>query len=79
MAGKTLGLAETTATRELDRMLKAVPAEADNLIAEIETNAVTDIAACPDPETARKHIAGEPRMLRVARHIVLADMCRQLR
>lgn len=77
-AAKVLGLAAATAIRELDRMLKAVPAEADKLIAEIETNAVTDIAACPDPEAARKHIAGELRMLRAARHIVLADMCRQL-
>lgn len=54
VAAKVLGLAETTATRELDRMLKATPAEADKLI------------------------AGELRMLRAARHIVLADMCRQL-
>lgn len=78
VAAKVLGLAATTATRELDRMLKAVPVEADKLIVEIEANAVQDIAACPDPEAARKHIAGELRMLRAARHIVLADMCRQL-
>lgn len=77
-AAKALGLADTTATRELNRMLKAIPAEADKLIAEIEGNAAQDIAACPDPEAARKHIAGELRMLRAARHIVLADMCRQL-
>lgn len=77
-AGKSLGLAEMTATRELDRMLKAVPAEADKLIAEITAQAENDIAACPDPEAARTHIGGELRMLRAARHIVLADMCRQL-
>ena len=77
-AAKALGLAETTAARELDRMLKAAPIEADKLIAEIEGNAEKDIAACPDPEAARNHIGGELRMLRAARHFVLTDMCHQL-
>ena len=77
-AGKTLGLGEGTATRELDRLLRAMPAEADKLIAEIEAQVESDVAICPDPAAARQHIAGELRMLRAARHIVLAEMCRQL-
>lgn len=77
-AGDSLGLAKKTAARELDRMLKAVPVEADKLIAEIGVRVENDIAICPEPELARMHIAGELRMLRAVRHIVLADMCRQL-
>lgn len=77
-AGEKLGLAPRTATRELDRMLTAVPLAADKLIADIEAHAQDDIARCPDPEAARLHIGGELRMLRTVQHIVLADMCRQL-
>jgi serine/threonine-protein kinase HipA len=77
-AGRILGLAEATAERELVRMLKAVPAEADKLIAEIGGRAAHEAATCPEPDAAAQHIAGELRLLAAIRHIVLADMCRQL-
>lgn len=77
-AGKSLGLADRTATRELDRLVHAVPVEADKLIVEIAARAESEIAACPEPEAARRHLAGELRLLRAARHIIMADMCRQL-
>jgi serine/threonine-protein kinase HipA len=77
-AAGALGLNEKTAIRELNRMVKAIPAEADKLIAEIAAGSVLDIAASPDPKAAGRHAAGEQRMLRAVRHIVLAEMCRQL-
>jgi serine/threonine-protein kinase HipA len=77
-AGKILGLAEATSVRELDRLVRMVPAEADPLIAQIEGALEKEMAASPAPETARTYIGGEMRMLRAARHIVLADMVRQL-
>ena len=77
-AAKALGLADRTAIRELNRMVKAIPPEADKLIAEIAVKSDAAIAACPDPDAARQYVAGEQRMLRAIRHIVLAEMCRQL-
>lgn len=64
--------------RELDRMLAAIIVQADKLIADIGKKSDADVAASPDPDAARLHLAGEGRMLRAVRHIVLADMCRQL-
>jgi len=77
-AGRSLGLAEATARRELDRLLDTVPAGADRLIAEIEAGMPQDIAASPDPAAAQAHAAGELRLLRAIRHVVIGPMCRQL-
>jgi hypothetical protein len=48
------------------------------LLREIEANVEQDIAASPDPEAVRSYIAGELRLLRAVRHIVIADMVRAL-
>jgi len=77
-AGHALGLAATTAKRELNLFIKAVPLEADKLIADIEAHNEKEVAASPDLEVARADIGGEMRMLRAIRHIVLADMAQQL-
>ena len=77
-AGTALGLAARTATRELDVMLTTLPREADRLIAAIEAVQEGMLANCPDPEAARRHFDGEMRLLRAARRIVLAEMCRRL-
>lgn len=74
-----------------DRILATIAAEVAPLLTQVRVADCADAelrhlrpaisrsaSACPDPEAARKHIAGELRMLRAARHIVLADMCRQL-
>jgi serine/threonine-protein kinase HipA len=73
-AGQLLGLNAATATRELDRLVKAVPAAADRLLMEVEANVDRDVAASPEPEVTRGVIAGELRLLRAVRHIVIADM-----
>ncbi|MDB5920613.1 MAG: protein HipA [Massilia sp.] len=77
-AATALGLAPRTATRELDSMLAALPREADKLIAAIEAGQDEVLAHSPQPELARNFFAGETRMLRAARLIVMADMCAQL-
>ena len=77
-AGRMLGLAEGTAKRELDRLLKAIPPEADKCIAEIETEFERDIATSPDPDATRAPIAAERHVLRAIRHIVLTDMLKQI-
>ena len=77
-AGRTLGLAESTAVRELDRMSKVIVEEADKLIAEIMADIEADVSASPDPEAARLNIAGEIRLINAVRHIVLPEMVSQL-
>jgi serine/threonine-protein kinase HipA len=77
-AATALGLAQSTAKRELDSMLAALPREADKLIAAIEAGQDAVLAHSPGPEMARNHLAGEMRMLRAARLIVIAEMCAQL-
>jgi serine/threonine-protein kinase HipA len=77
-AGASLGLARGTALRELNRLLTALPAAADKLIQEIEAGIHEQADRSPDPVAARVHIAGELRLLRAIRHVVLNDMCAQL-
>jgi serine/threonine-protein kinase HipA len=77
-AATALGLTPRTATRELDHMLASLPREADQLIAAIEASQDEVLASCPEPKVARNHFAGEMRMLRAARLIVIAEMCAQL-
>lgn len=77
-AGTSLGLARGTATRELERLLGALPATADKLIEEIEAAIRQQADRSPDPVAAGAHIAGELRLLRAIRHVVLNDMCTQL-
>lgn len=77
-AGKSLGLADATAKRELDRLVREVPAQADKLIADIENHLDEEVAASPDPASARTYAPGEMLMLRSVRHVVIGDMARQL-
>lgn len=77
-AGKALGLAEATARRELDRLIKAMPVEADKLYADIEAGAEQAAAVSPNPDAARRQMAGELHMLRAIQHVVVRDMTKQL-
>ncbi len=77
-AGQVLGLHETTTARELNQLCQTLPIKADALMTEISAGAEQAAAASPDPNTTRLHIAGELRLLRAIRHIVIADMVRQL-
>ena len=77
-AGQTLGLAMATAEREIERMLRTIQVKADGLITEIESSLDNQIAEAPESESARRHVAGELRVLRAIRSIVLAEMCRRL-
>ncbi len=77
-AGASLGLARGTAVRELDRLLSTLPPTADKLIEEIDADIRGQAERSPDPATAGAHIAGEMRLLRAIRHVVLNDMCVQL-
>ncbi len=66
-AARALGIAAATAQRNLDRMRRAVLGKADRLIEQIEYE---------NAQQAPK--AEEIRLLNTARHIVLADMVKQL-
>jgi serine/threonine-protein kinase HipA len=77
-AGRVLGLPESAARRELQRLLRELPVQADKLIAEIEGGIAAKAAASPDPVAAQLHVAGDVRLLKAVRHIVLADMLRQV-
>lgn len=71
-AGKALGLAPDTATREMTRMLTRIEPAADAVYAQIaqENEALS--------EAAKPALAGELHVLRTIRHVVIADMVRRL-
>lgn len=77
-AGGTLGLAKTTVEREIQRMLKVIPVKADLLLEAIQAGFEKECANSPDMETARRHFAGELRLLLAIRKVIVADMCRQI-
>lgn len=78
-AGQTLGLSAATVARELDKMTRNLPGHADTLIEEIEAAYPAMITASPDPVLAARHQAGEQRLLRSIRHVVLQDTVSSLR
>ena len=78
-AATTIGLTRTTATRELDRMLRDAPLAAETLITEIEASIGREAKASPDPKVAGRNLAIERRLLSAIKHIVIADMCKRLR
>lgn len=72
-AGVALGLSQAASERVLQRMLNSVLAQADAAMADIER----DNAALPP---ALGHVlAGEMRLLRAIRHVVVQDMVARLR
>jgi len=83
-AARALGIAAPTAQRYLDRMLKGILNKADQLIAAIggdsEQQHMTDAAdrRVTNQDAFAAIRAGEARLLDVMRHIVLADMVKQL-
>lgn len=77
-AGRALGLAETTAERLLAHLVRAVPAAAERLVAEIQAGMNEAILASPDPEAARAYVGGEMRMLRGVQRIVVSEMAGRL-
>lgn len=68
-AGADLGLSKGTATRELDKMLRTLPEHADRLIAAIEASY---------PAQATNYQAGELRLLRAIRHVIVQDTLQRL-
>lgn len=78
-AGVALGLNEATAKRELDRMIQALPIAADRLLADMEGLLSKLAAESPEPDAARRHVAGELRLLRAIRKVVVADMIGKVR
>lgn len=77
-AGRALGLTEATAQRQLERLVASVPVTADRLIAEIHRGVESGVAASREPSAAQAYVAGELRMLRTVRHVIIADMARRL-
>jgi serine/threonine-protein kinase HipA len=77
-AGRGLGLAERTAERLLAELVRAVPAAAERLVAEIQAGMSAAVSASPDPEAAKVYVEGELRMLRAVQKIVLGEMAGRL-
>lgn len=77
-AGHALGLADATTRRELDRLRHSLPGEAARLAAQLEAGMPQALAASPDPAAAQAHAAGELRLLRAIRHVVIEPMCARL-
>jgi serine/threonine-protein kinase HipA len=72
-AGRMLGLTAETAKRELDRMVQRIVPAADELMAEIEYENA-NLSADVHP-----YLAGELRVLRAIRHIIIQEMVMKLR
>ena len=77
-AAAQMGLSRRTAQRELDRLITAMPIAADRLINEISARMEDDIATSPDQAVAQTFVAGEQRLLRAIRHIIINDMVKSL-
>lgn len=82
-AARELKVSAATAKRILDRMLKDILSEADRLIAEIrrENEAILSGGSGRRNyvgDAIATSMAGEVRLLDVSRHIVIAEMVRQL-
>ena len=77
-AAKALGLSPSTALRELEKMRKTLPEQADRLLAEIEASYPAQIATSPDPAKAVQHQGGELRLLLAIRHVILQETLQRL-
>ena len=77
-AAKALGLSPSTALRELDKMRKTLPEQADRLLAEIEASYPAQITASPDPAKAAQYQGGELRLLLAIRHVILQETLQRL-
>lgn len=72
--GKELGLGEDTVVRELDKMVTRIVPAADTLYAEIEKENIELTL----PDSAKLAFAGELRLLRTVRYIIIQDMVEKL-
>jgi serine/threonine-protein kinase HipA len=77
-AGQELGLAKTTCARELTVLVRDVPAAAEKLLKTLEEETEVLIAESPEPNEARKHAAGELRLLRTIVSIIIVDTTKLL-
>lgn len=69
-AGRILGLTRQTASRQLDEMIRLLPAQADALLAAtIDEN----VAMAEDRPELRATFAAEVRLLRAIRHVVIEE------
>jgi serine/threonine-protein kinase HipA len=72
-AGQELGLTTATCARELNVLVRDIPSAAEKLLKILEEESVALIAKSPEPDEARKHTAGELRLLRTIVSIIIAD------
>jgi len=79
-AARTLGMVAATAERMLNRMLNAILGNADRLIEQIENGNAQRLreASAADSTVLQSAMAQEIRLLKTLRHVVLADMVKQL-
>lgn len=78
-AGTALGLKSDTVLRELAAMEKRLPVAADALLEDITKKFEGLINANPDPDAVRALQAGEVRLLRAIRSIVIRDMLARIK
>jgi serine/threonine-protein kinase HipA len=76
--GAALGLPVAAATREVAKMVQALPGEADALITELEREFAEVAARSAEPEALRATQGAEAHLLRGVRSIVMAEMLRRV-
>lgn len=74
--GVALGLPVAAATREVAKMVQALPGAADTLIAEMEREFAAIAARSAEPEVLRATQGAEAHLVRGVRSIVIAEMLR---
>ena len=77
-AGQALGLTETTCAREVNVLVRDVPVAAEKLLKTLEEETKVLINKSPEPDEARKHAAGELRLLRTIVSVIIADTAKLL-
>jgi serine/threonine-protein kinase HipA len=76
--GTALGLPPATASREVTKMVQALPGEADALIAELEQEFASFAAQSKQREAMTATQGAEAHLLRGVRSIAIAEMLRRL-
>lgn len=76
--GLALGLAPAAVTREVTKMIDALPGAADGLMADMEREFAALAAGSPQRDVMRATQGAEAQLLRSVRKIILTDMLRRV-
>lgn len=77
-AGVALGLPESSAAREVNRLARAIPTKAAQLAESIQDRLYTEADACPNPPEAEEFVTNDLRLVRVLALLLIPSACERL-